>query len=95
MWGLLWSEVLHSYLEPAGDIIRFYDHEGDRRLTGEEAEKYRAEAAEDRAEAAEARAERAARAAKASHAALKALRTRLQAAGIDPDQVQQAGCLEI
>lgn len=55
--GWLWSEELESYLVPDGVYLRLYDQDLKRRLTKDEADEQRANAAQARAEAEYARAE--------------------------------------
>ena len=49
--GRLWSAQLDSWLVPDGEYLRLYDHSGQIRLTGQEAQAKRAEAAEKLAQA--------------------------------------------
>jgi len=99
--GSLWSASLESWLVPDGTMLRLYDHSGQMRLTGMEAEARQRQAADQRADMAVQQAEAEARRAQAEtqradaaiqQAEIEARRARILAEkmrslGIDPDQL--------
>ena len=71
--GWLWSQQLNSWLVPDSGYVRLYDRHHQLRLTGEEAQAWRADAEARRADAEARRAQ--------------VLAEKLRALGINPDEI--------